>query len=297
MPTLGPASSPVAGVAAAPLGISTPTAGATSAVATPTVKASPVPDNNIATTQSANAAYVAANPNIFGGTNSSANPASSTTLSNTNKINSAPAIANTTNNLSNSGISTNQNGATTYANGTVYDPTKPLSATNVPQGETYNPSTGGTTYTGNTPQATTVDANGTTATGGYVNGVYYAPGQQVPPNADGTPPTLTATDPTIEGIKNQITTAISQADSQTTSIIQGISQAYSQYIEQQQQANTAQQARTNAALLAGGVTGQGSSTQYAPVSSANLVHAQVSYGLSQVADLQAKENSAVLAAQ
>lgn len=254
-----------------PTPATTPTAQANAAISTTPVKATtPIKtDNNIASTQTANAAYAAANPNTFGSPT-----ASTTTISNANKITQVPAIQSTTNNLSKTGISTDANGNATYANGTAYNP--PLAAAPNPN-PAPNPST--------------------TTTGGYLGDVYYAPGATTPVDANGQPQALTPTSATDDQIMNNLTQAKAQSDAMTASLIDSIQSNYGRLIQQQTDANNSQQKNTNAALLHGGVTGSGSTSQYDPIDSKNIIAAQVSYGTQAIADLQSKEDNAILAAQ
>lgn len=256
----------------------TPTAAATAANSASSLTTTAPQDNNPAATAAANTSALAngtAKDSAGGAITGFSSPsASTTTISNTNKQQQVSGIQNTTNNLSQTGSTQNPDGSVTNSNGTI-TPTPPATAPN-PQGAA-NPAT--------------------TTSGGYQGDVYYPPGATVPLDSSGNPVSLTETSPTDDKILSSLQNQITQSDAVTASVVQGIQSQYSQYIQQQQQANNAQQGKTNAALLMGGVTGQGSSSQYAPISSANLVQAQVSYGISQLSDLQNKENQAILAAQ
>jgi hypothetical protein len=227
---------------------------------------------------------------------SSANPASSTTLSSQNKANSASAIQNTTNNVSNTGISTNPNGTTTYANGTIYNPQQPASATNLPPGEQMV--NGQLTYTGQNGPTNYVDAStGVTPTGGYdASGVYYAPGQAMTPDANGNYPQLTSQSPQDAQIMSGLTTLKTQADSLTTSLVDNITASYQALITQQQQVNAGELASVQGTLDKGGVTGQGSQAQFNPISSAQILQGQMSYGINQISTLQSQMNSDIIKA-
>lgn len=277
----------------------TPTAGATSAVATPAVKASTAPANNAPATQIFGSDTVTnantANPTI---TPSATTSASTTTQSNANKQGQVSGIQTTTNGLANgSGLTTNSSGTTTYANGTVYNPNQPLSATNVPQGETYNPSTGGTTYTGNVAQPAIVDANGATTTGGYSGDTYYAPGQVLPKDQNGNPIPLTASSPTDDAIMSNLNSAKSQADALTATIIDNIQSSYANLIAQQKIVNSSQAAGANGNRLVGGVTGQGSTAQYASQTSNSIFTSVLNQGIQAIGNLQSQENDAIVKAQ
>ncbi len=86
-------------------------------------------------------------------------------------------------------------------------------------------------------------------------------------------------------------------DAQTARAIASIQQKSQLLKQQQQQINQAQQAGIQNALLTGGVTGQGSSSQYAPISSENIVAAQMNYGVQQLAALDAQEQDLINSAQ
>lgn len=86
-------------------------------------------------------------------------------------------------------------------------------------------------------------------------------------------------------------------DANTARVIASIQQKSALLKQQQQQINAAQQAGTQNALLMGGVTGQGSSSQYAPISSENIVAAQMNYGVQQLASLDAQEQDLINEAQ
>jgi hypothetical protein len=199
---------------------------------------------------------------------------STTTLSNANKITAVPAIQQQTANLSNTGSSYDVNGNVVHANGTT-TPATPVQAPN--PNPTPNPAT--------------------TTTGGYIGDVYYPPNATVPVDSLGQPQALTQTSNTDDTILKSLNDQLVKSDAMTASIIQNIQSQYTQLISQQQQTNKGQEAAVNNNLLMGGVTGQGSSSQFAPISSAGIIQSQVSYGLSQISDLQNKENTAIIAAQ
>ena len=275
-----------------------PTIGAqaTSAVATPApTQTATTPVNGLTSAQQS----LANNANIPAGQAGSPWSTSTTTATNVNPINAAPTIQKTTNDLVNgSGIQTQPNGTATYSNGTVYNPSLPVSPTNLPAGESYV--NGQLTYTGQNANANnTVDpATGKTATGGYDSqGNYYAPGQVMTKDVNGNYPSLTATSPQYDSIMSNLQTTKSQVDSLSATLIDQITASYDALIKQQEQVNAGQQANTQSALLMGGVTGQGSSAQYAPISSAAILAGTISYGLSQVASLNAKKNEDIIKAQ
>lgn len=195
--------------------------------------------------------------------------ASTTTISNGNKISQVPGIQAKTNQLSQTGVTTDPtSGISTNANGTVATPPSDDSTPKQP-----------------------------TTNGGYNGDVYVPPGAPIPKDADGNDVTLTATSPADDQIRASIQSLISKSDATTASMIQNIQSQYQNLIQQQQTANKGQEAGVNNALLMGGATGQGSSAQYAPVSSAGIMSSQVNYGLQQISDLQNKEQQAITQAQ
>lgn len=92
-----------------------------------------------------------------------------------------------------------------------------------------------------------------------------------------------------EAFNAQLESMKASTDRNTADQISGIQQIMSQRKQQQQQINQANEAATKNALLMGGVTGQGSSAQYAPVSSQGIIQAQESYGVQQLATIDMEE--------
>jgi len=86
-------------------------------------------------------------------------------------------------------------------------------------------------------------------------------------------------------------------DSSTTNQIAAIQQQFAQRKAEQRDINAKLNKNTQNALLMGGATGQGSSAQYAPISSEGIVTAQESYGIKQIADLDNQENQLIMAAK
>ncbi len=231
-------------------------------------------DNNAAVIQQANADYLKANPNVFG------SPSSSVVLSNASKMNQVPSIINTTNQLANTGITTNTNGVANYANGTIYDPNISTSNTNKP------------------PLLPTSDLSTPgISQGGYYGERYIAPGSPLPIGKNGLPVSLTENSPVNTSILTNLQNTKASADSFTASIIDGIKAGYANLIEQQKTFNKASESSIKTALLRGGTTGTGSSQQFAPISSEGIIQSQVNYGIQQIANLQAKENEAIIAAK
>lgn len=101
----------------------------------------------------------------------------------------------------------------------------------------------------------------------------------------------TTVDPDQQAINDQITTMKAQFDDTSRAMIDGIKSQYDQLIKQQTDVNTRGQASLGQTLLMAG------SSRYAPISSAGQVTAMMSYGLSQISDLQNKETAAITAAQ
>lgn len=243
------------------------------------------------------AAPVTQAPGTGTGVPNPSTPTTSTTVqSNANVIqNKVPAITATTNNLANSsGISTNLNGQTTYANGTAYNPQQPVSQTNLPSGESYV--NGQLTYTGTNGTGTNnnISPTGTLIQGGYIGDTYYAPGTlaaNIPTDANGQPQQLSSQGTTDSQILTSLQNAKASADSLTASLIDSITSQYQSLITNQQQANSSEQASVGHSLIKEGTS------QLDPTGAAQITQAQVSYGLSQIADLQSKEQSAIISAQ
>lgn len=96
-------------------------------------------------------------------------------------------------------------------------------------------------------------------------------------------------DPATQALYDQFTSLKSQMDATGAQNIQNVKDTYQSLIDQQTRANAGQEASVNALLLRGG--------SEKTASSAGIYNAQVSYGLQQISDLNAKENAAVIAAQ
>ena len=103
-----------------------------------------------------------------------------------------------------------------------------------------------------------------------------------------------AEDAKINDLYNQMTASL---DAQTKQAIDNIKTKFDALRAEQRDINDRQQKGITTALLTGGVTGQGSSAQYAPISSEGIIGAQMSYGLKQIAQLDAQEQDLITAAQ
>lgn len=101
----------------------------------------------------------------------------------------------------------------------------------------------------------------------------------------------TSTDPELQAMNDQITQMKTQFDSTSRAAIDNIQQQFQTLIKQQTDINTRSQASLDQSLLMGG------SSRYAQDSSSGQSTAMMSYGLSQIADLNTKEQAAVIAAQ
>lgn len=89
----------------------------------------------------------------------------------------------------------------------------------------------------------------------------------------------------------------STLDADTKALIDNIKQKFEQRRIEQRDINTRQQKGIQSALLMGGVTGQGSSAQFAPISSEGIIGAQESYGLKQIAELDSQEQDLIAEAK
>ena len=226
---------------------------------------------------------------------------SSTTLSNSNKIGQVQQNNTRLDAVSNKGISTTATGGSVNANGT---PAKTV--TNIVQNAdgsstlTYSDGSSLTKYAPgqqfdaqgnpvqNTGAGSTVTVGGNNATGGQTTPQNGAP--QVPYAT----PNTSAEDQATNNILDHL---LASTDANTATQIQSIQGQFAVRDQQQSLINAAAQKATNNALLMGGVTGQGSSAQFAPVSSQGIVLAQESYGIQQLAALDAQEDSLIASAR
>ncbi len=129
----------------------------------------------------------------------------------------------------------------------------------------------------------TTDANGAAR---YSDGS-FVPEQQT--NAD-----TSSEDSSINSLLDQMRAS---NDSAAGAQISSIQQQYAVRKQQQDQSNMQQEKKVQNALLMGGATGQGSSAQYAPVSSEGIVSSQEAYGIQQLASLDAQEQAAIASAR
>lgn len=189
---------------------------------------------------------------------------STTTLS-SDKSKDIANIQGKTDKLSQTGVTTDPTtGVATHADGSIYNP-----------GDTNDP--------------IEAPANGI-SNGGYVGETYYPAGAKLPVDSTGNFSPTTASSPTDVKILNSLNDQKAQNDALTASIISSIQNQYSQLISKQQEANNAQQGgETQLLLRNGGLQHTGSGQ--------NVLSSVVSYGISQLADLNNKEQMAVLSAQ
>lgn len=228
--------------------------------------------------------------------------------------------------ISNTGITVGADGVQRYANGTVV-PNQTSNGTSATQTSPPTvPTVGGAQTTPTTQQTPTnfvdtgkeaiagqsgtfkdsmgntyvVDSNGYIVSGGgpsaqYNVGSNISQYPEVYQALTGTTiPTVSSGptgDPATDAVMSQLTGLQSTLDSNTATQIQNIQTQFANLISQQNQINTAQQGSITQALLRGG------SARYAPISSAGITASVLSYGVQQISDLQAKENSAIAAAQ
>ena len=86
-------------------------------------------------------------------------------------------------------------------------------------------------------------------------------------------------------------------DKNTAAMIENIKQKFEIRRQQQERINQAQEAGQRAVLLQGNKEGQGSSAQFAPLSSGSIMTSRLSYGVQQLAELDQEEADLVLQAQ
>lgn len=101
----------------------------------------------------------------------------------------------------------------------------------------------------------------------------------------------TSMDPELQKMNDQITAMKTQFDTTSRGMIDNIKAQFDSLIKQQTDVNTRSQASLDQSLLMGG------SSRYAQQSSSGQSTTLMSYGLQQIADLNIKEQSAVLQAQ
>lgn len=158
---------------------------------------------------------------------------STTTISNTNKIEAIPGMVKKLDTLTNKGITTDVNGVPRYADGSIYN--EPEESKQV--------------------TADTADEDAS--------------------------------------IKSYLDEMKANTDATAKRSIDNIQQKFNQRKSEQEAINQRLQARTNNALLMGGVTGQGSSAQYAPISSQGIISQAESFGVKQLASLDSEEQDLI----
>lgn len=133
------------------------------------------------------------------------------------------------------------------------------------------------------------DANTGVAT--YANGNAYDPNQDIGKTTEAdTSKEDTAIQKNLDEIK-------AGTDAATASLIANIQQKFAQRRTEQKDINERQKKAYQTSLLMGGVTGQGSSSQFAPISSEGIIGAQESYGIKQLAALDAEEQDLIAQAK
>ena len=94
-----------------------------------------------------------------------------------------------------------------------------------------------------------------------------------------------------------ISTMKASTDAQTARTISSIETKFKLLKDQQKQINEGQAGGVKNALLMGGITGQGSSAQYAPISSEGIMASQLTYGVQKLAELDSQEQDLINEAQ
>lgn len=137
----------------------------------------------------------------------------------------------------------------------------------------------------------TYSANGQTYN---ADGSIATPASTDTSNSDGTPTISTDTDtsdPEDQKIVDLISSLKGNLDASTKASIDAIEQNYTNLISQQQTINTQAAGARTAALLTGGTS------RYSPDTATGIMQSQLSYGLQQIANLDADENTAIAQAQ
>jgi len=172
----------------------------------------------------------------------------------------------------------------------------------------FNPNTGAPLVNPNQSTTTLSNANKIKQVAGNVGTLDTLSAKGSTTDANGNPVDPTGAfipEPTVEAdtsdedsqISSYLDSIKQSTDANTAFQIGNIQQQFAQRKQQQAEVNRRNERATQTALLMGGVTGQGSSAQYAPVSSQGIVQAQESYGVQQLASLDAEENNLIAQAK
>ena len=237
---------------------------------------------------------------------------STTTVSNANKSAAVPAIKSKTEDLSKTGLTTDANGVTHNADGSIYTPPVDNSAlikstqeqlTQAQAALKNAQSQGATADTqidekGNIINAPApVQTTYTNYLGENVPATGTVPAGSIPDGKGGytTPDgkSVNADDGTFETkqIQDNLNQQKAQNDATTAAVISSIQESYSNIINQQSNINnTAVRSLTNFLASTGLAMG-------APTMAAGEIQSVMSYGLSQISDLNAKEQAAITAAR
>lgn len=213
-------------------------------------------------------------PSVYGGQPK----VSTTTISNTNKINEVPKMVSSFDNMQKKGITTDAGGAPRYADGSqVPDYTDPT----IPEGT--SPIYGTVNGVGNR----IVGYNTPMQDGGGMRATYL---DSAGKSTAGTSPEDTQTNELLETMKSSL-------DASTKTLIDNIQKKFDIRRREQTDINMRQKAGYTNALMMGGATGQGSSAQYAPISSDGIIGAQEAFGVKQLADLDSEESDLIAQAK
>lgn len=170
----------------------------------------------------------------------------------------------------------------TIANTVIPDNTSKLTA--VAQKGTYVGQDGHTYYSDGSVVPAPVDAQFDPATNSWKDASgSYASGPQYVNNPNN--------DPDIAQTNTILASLKASTDSSTLSTINAIQQQYETLIQQQKDFNGRADSARQQTLLLGGTS------RYAPLAAAGVTLAQTSYGLQQVQNLEAQENSAIAQAK
>lgn len=231
-------------------------------------------------------------------------PVSTTTVSNANKMQQVPQLQQQLAQVSDKGVRTDTtNGVTTTANGTVVESPDVIQARKDAQANIDKVKADADALYQKQKYAQDnnliLNADGTfSVKNSDGTPKTNTPGLVQKTNPDGTTALVTADVAKEEADQDAILKQMKESlDAGTNSLIDSIHQKFNQLRVEQNDINTRQLKGVTNALLKGGVTGQGSSAQYAPISSEGITAAQATYGLKQIAALDQQENEAILAAQ
>jgi len=173
-------------------------------------------------------------------------------------------------------------------------------------GATSNPETGITQDASGAvwePYEAPKEKKGATSSGGYYKSVYYPPGAEVPTDERGKPVKLTASDPTNDYILKTLVEERSKNDALTARLLNNVQSQFQSLVAQQEKENENQRKAdlsqtaylTNSMITSGALRGDVFSNDYIQASTERMKD-NIDAGLSAIADLRVKEETALVTA-